>query len=191
MAEAGAAELDQVGVVVAVVLNAAVVGHDILAEHDFQFLAGLRAVRAQGVEQGDVRSPDARAFEFGQKRRQDPLVGRRTGDVGVNDGDLLPGFDQVAKGRRADGLTHGLDQGAPLVGQAFDVFGLDHHGIGGHLHIETGLTIGQVDSLRSVLAHRLPRASFRQVSPVNAVRVSAGTGVPHSGHMPLTFPVRL
>ena len=70
MAARRAAERNEVGIGVRVVLLAVVIVHDVVAEHLAQLSIGLRPVRAERVEQGDVAARDAGGFQFGEQDRQ-------------------------------------------------------------------------------------------------------------------------
>ena len=83
VAAAGGAGGDQLRIVPGVVLPAAVAVDDAGAQHLPQLRFGLRAVGAQGVDQGDVVARHPRRFQRPQQHRQDAVVGRGACDVRV------------------------------------------------------------------------------------------------------------
>ena len=76
--------------VVSLVIDDAVAGDDLRAQHARQFLGlVVVAVHAEGVEQGDVRVRHVR--QLAQQHGQHTVVGRGAGDVAEDDDDRVLG----------------------------------------------------------------------------------------------------
>ena len=151
MAAAGGGQGDQIVVVEAVVLQAAVSVHHRVAQHGAQFRLRLLAVRAQPVEQCDVVALHAGPFQLSQQRWQDAVVGRRARDVGMHDHHRVAWPDQISQRRRRDGRAQRGQQRRLLVRQTgHEARGNDVCPVG-QIDVETAAAIGQLHTHHSNL----------------------------------------
>ena len=80
------------------------------------FGAGIGAMRAEGIEQGDLLARDP-----GQAVKQpgnQAVVRRGAGDVGEDDANAAAGFSHSRKGRAPMGFSKRRQHSAALIGQA-------------------------------------------------------------------------
>jgi len=99
VAQRRGAERHQLIIIESIVLHAPITIADLAAQHTAQFGRGLRAMRAQRIEQGDVAPRHTGRFDLGQHDRQDAIVRSRTRDVAVCDHHPIARLDERGEGR--------------------------------------------------------------------------------------------
>ena len=147
LASAGGARGDQLRVVPGVVLPAAVAVDDPVTEHLPELRVRLRAVGAQGVDQGDVAARHPSGFQRPQQHRQDAVVGRGAGDVRVGHHHPPLARCQLGQGRRAGRRGQRCRDRRRLVVHALHVTGQHHLRGGRHLDGKPVAAVGQIDPL--------------------------------------------
>ena len=139
------AGVDQLRVVPGVVLPAAVAVDDAAAQHLPQLRLRLRAVGAQGVDQGDVVPRHPGVFQRPQQHRQDAVVGRGARDVRVGHHHPPLARRQIGQRRRAGGRRQRCRDRRRLVVHAVHVTGQHHLRGGRHLDGESVAAVRQID----------------------------------------------
>ena len=103
-------------------------------------------MRAERIQQRDLLGARAGAFEILEQPRDQPLIRRGAGDVGVDDADAAPGLKPLAQRRRADGRLERGQHGGALVGQRHLRARLDHGDVGGRqIEVERAAAVSERD----------------------------------------------
>ena len=101
-------------------------------------------MRASAVEQRDVLPRRAVLLEICEEPRDQPVVGRRPGDVGVHDADAARGRNGTGQRGRANRLIERGNQRCVLVAQTRLHRGLDdRRAVVGQFDLEMAATVGE------------------------------------------------
>ena len=125
------------------VIQHAVVRHDLGREHLLQLRLRVGPVRAERVEQRDLFARNVR--EMFEQPGNEPVVRCRARDVGENDADLRARLDPVAQWFRSDRIFERLKNRRALILQARRVRRRDHRRLPlGQLDGQLALAVGEI-----------------------------------------------
>src|ERR1051326_6170822 len=118
--EACGADGNEVRVIGGDMVDAADARENLLADDELLLFDGLAAVNAEREDDEDVAVGDAGSVERGDDGREQQVRAGEARDVVNYDGDALAAVDDLAQGRRADGVLDGAIDRARFIGYGID-----------------------------------------------------------------------
>ena len=111
----GGAELDQGGGVFGFMIDDPVGVDDLRGQQATEFGVGVGSVCAELIEERNAVA--GMSVEMLKQPGDDPVVGGGARQVGERDADPVGGLDELAQGKRADGVVEGVKDGLAFIRQ--------------------------------------------------------------------------
>ncbi len=145
----GDAELDEGVGIIGLVIEDAVIAEDGGGEHCLELLAGVWAMGAEGVEEGDAGRISAGGAKVGEEPGDEALIGGGAGDVCKDDADAgggaVAGEDVAQRGGGGGRIEGGAEAGL-FVREAGMIERVDDCGAGlGEIDAEEAIAVCEVD----------------------------------------------